>query len=103
MTLCHFGLFFHNLWDTCAFSPHASQRLQKILEEGTDYVARDSKGNELQNTWVGSDAVSVAAGGDHITINLLYFNIMVPKPTTTTLSLLALTALCTIDNLRLTN
>lgn len=66
---------------------------QQKLDAGQDYVAKDMDGNVLQDTWVSSETVSADAGSATVTVNMLYFAVMVPEPSTATLSLLALTAL----------
>lgn len=57
---------------------------------GAKFVIRNSKNEVLTEYWVTSTAVSTNLG-ETVSAHLLYFE--VPEPTTTTLSLLALTAL----------
>ena len=59
---------------------------------GSQFVLRDKDGNNLSSLWVTSTEVS-AALGEKVSEHMLYFTILVPEPTTATLSLLALTAL----------
>ena len=60
---------------------------------GSQFVLQDQNGNPHEHLyWVTSTEVS-AALGEEVSPYMLYFTILVPEPTTATLSLLALTAL----------
>ncbi len=57
----------------------------------SQFVLRDSQGNQMTGMWVTATAVS-GDTGQEVSPHMLYF-IVVPEPATATLSLLALTAL----------
>ena len=57
----------------------------------SQFVLRNSDGEQLVGCWVSSTYVSTNVG-TKVTPYMIYFK--VPEPATTTLSLLALTALC---------
>lgn len=57
----------------------------------SEFVLQDKGGNVMEGYWVSSITVSNATGAASVSSHMLYFQ--VPEPATTTLSLLALTAL----------
>ena len=57
----------------------------------SQFVLRDSQGNQMTGMWVTSTEVS-GDTGQEVSPHMLYFYV-VPEPATATLSLLALTAL----------
>ena len=57
----------------------------------SQYVLQDKQGNNMEGYWVSSITVSAETGAN-VSMHMLYFR--VPEPATTTLSLLALAALC---------
>lgn len=59
----------------------------------SQFVLRDAQGNQKSGMWVTSTDVSQAAGTE-VSQYMLYFQVQVPEPCTTTLSLAALAALC---------
>lgn len=56
------------------------------------YVLQEEDGSQVHGHWVTADYVATQSNVGSVSPHLLYFE--VPEPTTTTLSLLALTALC---------
>ena len=68
----------------------ATSSFGKMLD--SQFVLRDSHGNQMTGMWVTSTEVS-SDTGQEVSPHMLYFQV-VPEPATATLSLLALTALC---------
>ena len=67
-------------------SIHGSDKMKQKIDDGK-FKVTDAAGNVLEGIWVTSTEV-----GADVSSHMLYF--LVPEPATTTLSLLALTALC---------
>lgn len=67
-----------------------NQNFDKLL--GSEFVLQDRNGNNMEGYWISSTTVEKETGAANVSMHMLYFR--VPEPATTTLSLLALTALC---------
>ena len=66
------------------------QHFDALLD--SEYTLLNRDGEQLAGYWISSVTVQQETGAAHVSMHMLYFRI--PEPTTTTLSLLALTALC---------
>lgn len=67
-----------------------NQNFDKLLD--SEFVLQDRNGNNMEGYWISSTTVEKETGAANVSMHMLYFR--VPEPATTTLSLLALTALC---------
>ncbi len=76
----------------CGFFEYEVDNTQFAQMIDSQFVLRDSNGNQLTNMWVSAAQVS-ADTGHEVSPYMLYFAVIVPEPATTTLSLLALTTL----------